>query len=215
MTQVVPVPVTKAKKGESIRGVADAIGTRVAIHYGAKDLSPTARMMYRGAAQNVVRRAEELHPYFAAVPDKAAQGVAIRAAQGLVPFETVSDPAVLALAGKVKTSFESLLKSSGLTENAARGNSVGLRSGMVMDDLNEMLSHYQSKFRFTNEAVKSPLGRTIDYGKGTDWMKSWEHWNPVPWRLQSHFHGSHSRASSGTHGSRGGRHCQRNADRSS
>jgi hypothetical protein len=70
--------------------------------------------------------------------------------------------------------MEKLLHSSRLSDDAAKGNTVALRAGVTMDELNQALKEMGSKFRFTNKIVKDKYGIEHDFTKNADWLKSWE-----------------------------------------
>lgn len=63
------------------------------------------------------------------------------------------------------------------SRNVELANTLALRAGLVMDDINKQLKTIKSNFQFTNKVYKNKVGQVTDYSNGTDWLKSWERAN--------------------------------------
>lgn len=138
------------------------LGLRFAANYGMKDLRPMQLDYMLSAEANAERRHRVWRELVKnTTPRQRAE--AFMVAQGHLGAEGY-DAATQAVANQLKTSMERLFSSSGVRDEA---DSVALRSGMLMGDLNDELRRLGSENYFHNEG---------SYRNGTDWLKSWESW---------------------------------------
>ena len=146
---------------------------RLATWYGQHDVRDAVVRGLNTARTNASDWAKLYHDTFDGLT--AEQRVeALRTAQTI--FEGVN-PDVIAGSEKIRSRMENLFSSSGLTEAARRANSVAMRGGVTMKEINAELKRVGSDFQFTNgKKVPHPFGfdQTRDFSNGTDWLNSWE-----------------------------------------
>lgn len=175
MSLDVPVRRVQAGKTLSDNAVIHGVMSRVATQWGQKDVRPFALDAVTSARASTEARAAADRPFFHGVSNEDRY-TAFKAAQQRIPGAIITDPKVLDLTNHLRKTMESLFSSSGLKAAAEKANTVALRSGMVMEDINNMLAHYGSSVRFTDGPVMDDLGRALDYSGGTKWLNSWESW---------------------------------------
>lgn len=136
---------------------------RIATWWGQSDLRPLSLNAIGSSAATAAARGKALDNLFQ--PFNIAQRhEALRLAQGLgVPSATE----VFQLANQITRLMDNMV-------GQVSGQSVVLRSGVHMDMVNKWMSHYKINFHFTNKTAKDMTGKTIDFSKGTDWLKSWK-----------------------------------------
>lgn len=105
-----------------------------------------------------------------------ASGVTDEAERAVSQFGTVSEAKKLK---KSATQKEKHLARNGVdtslaSKNVELANTLALRAGMVIDDINKQLKILKSDFQFSRGIIKDKMGNTTDYSNGTDWLKSWE-----------------------------------------
>ena len=163
------------KPGETVAelGQMHNILSRVRTFQGQKDIRPRALDAIgsaRAAASTQI-----------ALLDKAMKGFtddeileAWNYARYARPRE-LADERLSGLADVLTGQLEKFFRSRAVPEHVAKGNSVAMRAGMVMKDLNKMLARYRVPFQFTNKKMTDPVtGGIRDYSRGTDWLYSWE-----------------------------------------
>lgn len=138
----------------------DSLATRFATNYGMKNLRPTELDYVLSAEANAERRHRVWRELIRnSSPEERLNG--FRVAQGVLPPMGGRD---MSIGQQFGTSMERLFSSSGVRDSS---NSVALRSGMLMEDLNKELKRVGSEHYFNNEK---------QYANGADWLKSWESW---------------------------------------
>lgn len=145
--------------------VVEAMMTKFATWWGAKDLKPFSKE-YIDTARNVAAAfAETITPLVRATkPTERATAWSIAAGK-----ISAGSPQEQALANQFSYMVERLLGTHGVKEGA---EAVLTRSGTVMKELNnELPKHMQ----FIDRKVVDDLGREFDYTKD-DWMHSWKEW---------------------------------------
>lgn len=175
LNQELDEPIRLIKPGETVgeKTVKDGIMSRIATWWGQRDIRPQMLDAITGARAAANARIEAL--------DKAFKGYtsdeileAWNYARYARPRE-LADERIGQLADVISGNLEQWFRSRAIPEHVARGNSVAMRSGMVMEDLNRMLRRYGIDFQFTNKVVKDPVTHgQRSYANGTDWLYSWE-----------------------------------------
>jgi len=168
-----PISEAMTKKLETVVGISakqagtklgngnkavEFFGLRFATFFGMKDLRQPMLDQVLTAEANASHR----HRVWSDLVQKTTADDRIKAFQ--VAQARREDPNLDGVAARFRDSMERLFSSSGIKDEV---QSVALRSGMVMDDLNEELRRVASEFYFTKEG----------YEEGTDWLKSWESWD--------------------------------------
>lgn len=151
----------------------EAIMSRFATWWGAKDLRPFQREALDTARIAAASFAEAWRPVIRAAGGKNAEPIvaAWKSAQGGLPPAGKLEADI---SQQFTNAMEKLLHGPGLSDDAARGNTVALRAGLTMDELNDALKATGAKQQFTNAAkVKDKFGRELDFSKNADWLKSW------------------------------------------
>lgn len=173
---VLDEPIRVLKPGETVsqKGVSDGIMSRVATWWGQKDLRPLALDAITSARASSEKRIEALTHLFKPYSDEQimqAWDVATK-----IRPTTITNPEVVKLADQLTGSMENWFKSSAIPDKAAKGNSVALRAGITIEDMNKALARYGVDFKFTDAADAATKGgtRTRDFSNGTDWLNSWE-----------------------------------------
>lgn len=146
--------------------VTEAIMTKFATWWGAKDLKPFSRE-YIDTARNVAAAFSETMRPLVRKTTPTQRKVAWSVAQGKV---SAGSPQEQELADQFKYLVQRLMGTHGITENA---EAVVLRSGTVLKELNDELP---KTLRFIDRKGVDKLGREYDYSKGK-WMHSWEQWD--------------------------------------
>lgn len=154
----------------------EAIMTRLATWWGARDLRPFQREALDTARISAAAFTQAWAPIVRSTTAESRQA-AWRAAQGaLEPANAVE----ARVAQQFTDAMEKLLHSPNLSNTAAKGNTVALRAGINMDELNQALKETGSKLEFTNSAkITDKYGVTHDFSKDADWLKSWTAWDDV------------------------------------
>lgn len=148
----------------------EAIMTRIATWWGAKDLKPFQRDFMDTARINAAAFEQAWAPIVRkTTPDQRVAG--FKTAQGVIE---PAGPVERQLADQFQDSMEKLFHSSKLDDAHAAGSSVALRAGVTMDEMNEALESFGSKYKFINTKVTDDYGRKLDYSQKADWLKSWE-----------------------------------------
>lgn len=146
----------------------------MATWYGQADLRQAVVKGLNTARSNVAVWSKYWHDTFSGLT-QPQRIEAMRSAQGL--FQAVN-PDVIKAADAIRSRMENLFSSSGLAEEARKGNTVALRGGLIRDGkygINAELKRVGSSFRFaTKSTVKNMFGEVRDYSKGSDWLNSWE-----------------------------------------
>lgn len=146
---------------------SDFLLERYAAHHGQKDLRPSSQDYMLSAMSNAGKRAELLRD-IARRTNIEQRREAFKAAQGLL---TAGEKLTNDVADTFSKHMESLASSTGIRDEA---DSVAIRAGMVMDDLNYELRRAGSEFYFTNKTIQNEFGDIDDYRNGIDWLKSWQ-----------------------------------------
>lgn len=149
--------------------VVEAIMSRFATWWGAKDLRPFARE-YIDSARNVASALQRsLAPLVRSTkPSQRTQ--AWRVAQGKV---SAGNAAESELANRFQFLIEKLVGAHDVRADRAVAESVMIRSGTTMSDINKELP---ARLQFKNTKGKDDLGRRFDYS-GENWMHSWREWD--------------------------------------
>jgi hypothetical protein len=145
--------------------VQEAIMTKFATWWGAKDLKPWSRE-YIDTAKNVASAFAETITPLIRKTTATQRATAWSVATGKLSAGT---PEEAALAQQFKHIVERLMGTHGITDNA---EAVVLRSGTVMKELNDALP---KSLQFVANKGKDVLGRDLDYSNG-QWMHSWQEW---------------------------------------
>lgn len=163
-------PKVLGKAAEQTR-VVEAIMMRFATWWNAKDLRPFARE-YIDTARNVAAAFERaLTPLIrSTTPSQRAQ--AWRVAQGKISAGT---PVEKTLSDRFRYLMEKLVGAEDVTSSRAVAESVLVRSGTTMDELNKALP---KKFQFKDTKGADDIGREFNYSDGK-WMHSWREWDVV------------------------------------
>jgi len=136
---------------------------RVATWWGQNDLRPISLNNIGSAFATATARGHALDNLFDPFTvDQRHE--AMRLAQGL---GAASTPETEQLATQVVRLMDNLT-------GQVAGHSVLTRSAVNMDLLNKWMAHYKVGFYFTNRAAKAITGQSVDFSKGTDWLKSWK-----------------------------------------
>lgn len=168
-------PIRTLKIGETVseKSVTQGIMARVATWQGQKDLRPMALDATTSGRANAEKRIAALQNTLDGHADDVVMD-AVSVMTKAKPHEIVSEE-VSRLADQLTGSMEVFFKSSAITDTAAKANSVAMRSGAAMNDVNHMLKKYGVDFQFTAGKTMHPQTfKEIDYSKGTDWLNSWE-----------------------------------------
>lgn len=146
--------------------VVEAIMTRFATWWNAKDLRPFARE-YIDTARNIAAAfAKSMTPLIRRTT-QTQRSQAWRVTQGR---SAAANPQEQALANEFSYLVENLMGTHGISDNSS---AVALRSGTTMTDINKELP---VALRFTNKKGIDDFGREFDYSKG-NWMHSWKEWD--------------------------------------
>lgn len=157
--------------GEGNRAV-DGFMSRVATWWGQKDLRPDVLLKTQSAFAKAGARARVWNQVAKQYStDEIAEG--FRVAQSKIPMGASSDR-VSAVGGIFEKAIQNLFDSTGLTQEALKGSTVAMRSGMLIRDINKQLEIVKSPFRFEAARFVDAQGNVVDYSKGTDWLRSWE-----------------------------------------
>lgn len=176
LNSVLDEPIRTLKPGETVseKGVTHGIMSRVATWWGQKDLRPLALDAKTSALAAAEARQVALSNLFKPFNDEQilqAWDVATK-----IRPKDITHPDVVKLADQLTGSMENWFKSVAIPESAAKGNSVALRSGLTLEDMNTALKRYGVDFQFTaakDAAVKGGT-HTRDFSNGVDWLNSWE-----------------------------------------
>lgn len=150
--------------------VVEGIMTRLATHWGAKDIRPFARE-YIDSARNIAAAFEQAMAPLIRATTVSQRSSAWRVAQGRIDG---GSPAEIELANRFKTIVEKLVGAEGVKTNA--GNSVVTRAGVTRQQLNSELARGGSKLRFRSDKGFDDVGREFDYS-GENWLNSWKEWD--------------------------------------
>lgn len=89
--------------------------------------------------------------------------------------------AELAVHREMRAIMEKILSGSGV-EKFVAGNSASTKMALPMENLNSWLlakgvkgTDGKTPFQFMRQDVKLPHGEVLDYSKGNNWLKEWEH----------------------------------------
>lgn len=173
---VLDEPIRTLKPGETVseKGVTHGIMSRIATWWGQKDLRPLALDAKTSALAAAEARQTALSNLFKPFNDEQllqAWDVATK-----IRPRDITHPDVVKLADDLTGSMENWFKSVAIPDKAAKGNSVALRSGMTIEDMNAALTRYGVDFQFTaaKEAAVKGGTHTRDFSNGVDWLNSWE-----------------------------------------
>lgn len=147
--------------------VVEAIMTRFATWWNAKDLRPFARE-YIDTARNVAAAFGEALTPLVRSTKPSQRTSAWRVAQGKVSPGSAEE---LELANRFKYLIENLMGAHGVPAQAT-SQSVLARAGVTMKSLNKELPE---QLRFVDVKGIDELGRPYDYSDGK-WMHSWKEW---------------------------------------
>lgn len=150
--------------------VVEGIMTRIATHWGAKDIRPYARE-FIDTARNIAAAFEQAMAPLIRATTVSQRTSAWRVAQGRLDGGT---PAEIELANRFKTIVEKLVGAEGVKTNA--GNSVVTRAGVTRQQLNSELARGNSKLRFRSDKGVDDFGKEFDY-TGENWLNSWKEWD--------------------------------------
>lgn len=176
ITESAHIPITKVKPGETLSeaSVVRGIMARFNTSMGQKDLRPlvldhTASALARASER--VRAMERAFQGYSGDEALEAWDIARNAKpRGIASSETVTKLADI-LTGQMETFF----RSRAIPEDLAKGNSVAMRTGMTMKDLNRALARYNVPFKFTNAEAVDPVTQALmNYGHRSNWLISWE-----------------------------------------
>jgi len=148
----------------------EGIMSKVATWWGAKDLKPFQREHIDTARINAAAFEQAWAPIVRQTTE-AERLAGFKSAQGIITPATEKERI---LSGQFQDAMEKLLHSSRLSDDLAAGNTVALRAGIHMDEINTSLKEMGSKFQFTNTKVKDKYGIDHDFTNNADWLKSWE-----------------------------------------
>lgn len=146
--------------------VTEAIMTKFATWWGAKDLKPFSRE-YIDTARNVAAAFSETMKPLVAKTTASQRKIAWAVAQGR---QIAGNPAEQALADQFRYITERLMGTHGITNNA---EAVVLRSGTLLKELNDELP---KTLQLVGNKGVDKLGRKFDYTNG-NWMHSWREWD--------------------------------------
>lgn len=169
-------PILKLKPGERLDELTAVQGViaRFATFMGQGDLRPLVLDNMASATARANKRIQALENAFKGHSDQEMIE-AWDLARGAKPRELATSPAVSNLADTMLQQMEKYFRSRLVPERFAKGNSVAMRSGMMMKDLNKALNRYKVPFQFTNGAATDPITHApISYEKGSNWLISWE-----------------------------------------
>lgn len=176
LNTVLDEPIHVLKPGETVseKGVTHGIMSRVATWWGQKDLRPLVLDAKTSALASAEARQTALANLFKPYTDTQilqAWDVATK-----IRPKDITHPDVVNLADQLTGSMENWFKSTAIPDAAAKSNSVALRAGITIDDMNTALKRYGVDFKFTAAEDASVKGgtHTKDYSHGTDWLNSWE-----------------------------------------
>lgn len=150
--------------------VVEAIMTRFATWWNAKDLRPYARE-FIDSARNIGAAFEMAMAPIVRATTKTQRQNAWLSVTGKLPPGSADE---VEIANVFKGTIEKLMGAEGVKTNA--GNAVTTRAGVTMRQLNEELARGNSKFRFTNKKGIDEFGNDFDY-TGDNWLHSWKQWN--------------------------------------
>jgi hypothetical protein len=160
----------KVLGGQATQGrVVEAIMTRFATWWNAKDLRPFARE-YIDTARNVAAAFERSMTPLVRATTPTQRMNAWRVAQGKV---TAGSAAEKELADRFQYLVENLVGAHDLVDTPAVAESVLIRSGTTMRELNKDLP---KRLQFKDTRGADDLGRSYDYSDGK-WMHSWKEWD--------------------------------------
>lgn len=175
INSVIDEPTRVLKPGETVsqRNVTHGMMARVATWAGQKDLRPIVLDKLSSARARAAARIDALQRAFKGFSDDELLQ-AWKVARNALPRDLV-DERISGLADELTGQMENMFRSRAIPESLAKGNSVAMRTGMAMKDINKMLKRYNIPFRFTNGSAMDPItNKAISYGKGTNWLISWE-----------------------------------------
>lgn len=170
------IPVTKLKPGETIAEapVTRAMTARIATWVGQKDLRPLVLDHMTSAVARAATQTQAMERAFKGFSEAEALE-AWEIARNAKPHQLASSATVSKLADILTGQMENFFRSRAVPESLAKGNSAAMRSGMLINDLNKALKRYDIPFKFTNGKAINPITNALtDYGKGTNWLISWE-----------------------------------------
>lgn len=150
----------------------------LATWYGQAELRPAVVKGLNTARTNASVWANYWHDTFADLTQQQ-RIEAMRAAQG--HFKP-ANPVIAQAADRIRSRFENLFSSTGLSEFARKGNTVAMRGGLIRDGkygINAELKRAGASFRFTgSKDAKDMFGNLRKEGEtfdlGTNWLNSWE-----------------------------------------
>lgn len=169
-------PILKLKPGERLDELTAVQGViaRFATFMGQGDLRPLVLDNMASATARANKRIQALENAFKGHSDQEMIE-AWDLARGAKPRQLATSPAVSNLADTMLQQMEKYFRSRLVPERFAKGNSVAMRSGMMMADLNKALDRYKVPFHFTDGAATDPITHApISYEKGSNWLISWE-----------------------------------------
>lgn len=174
------IQVTKVKPGQTLdeKSVKYGLLARFSTHLGQKDLRPMVLDHLGSAVARSTTRLKAIEDAFRGFKE----GDVIEAwdlARGALPRELATSAENIELADILTGQMELFFRSRAIPETIAKGNSVAMRTGMSMEDLNRALARYDLPFRFTNKVATDPVtGNPLDYGHRSNWLISWETFKP-------------------------------------
>jgi hypothetical protein len=149
--------------------VVEAIMLRFATWWNAKDLRPFARE-YIDTARNIAAAFERSMTPIVRGTTASQRLSAWRIAQGHISAGT---PSEAALAQQFQYLVERLIGAHGLSNTKALAESVLVRGGITLKEINKELP---GNLRFLDTKGADKLGRAFDYTE-ENWMHSWKEWN--------------------------------------
>lgn len=174
------IQVTKVKPGQTLdeKSVKYGLLARFSTHLGQKDLRPMVLDHLGSAVARSTTRLKAIEDAFRGFKE----GDVIEAwdlARGALPRELATSAENIELADILTGQMELFFRSRAIPETIAKGNSVAMRTGMSMEDMNRALARYDLPFRFTNKVATDPVtGNPLDYGHRSNWLISWETFKP-------------------------------------
>lgn len=191
------IPITKLKPGQTIseRDAVHGIVARFATWAGQKDLRPMVLDHMSSAVARASARARAMENAFKGFKDDEILE-AWEVARNAKPRGIASSDTVTKLADTLTGQMEQYFRSRAVPEALAKGNSMAMRSGMMMKDLNQALKRYNVPFEFTaGEAINPITQKAISYSDKSNWLISWETHTPKTVReLKQFMFGLHSAA---------------------
>ena len=148
--------------------VVEAMMIRVATWFNAKDIRPFARE-YIDTARNIAAAYHQALTPLVRSTTRTQRHLAWGVARGKATAGSADEQD---LSNRLKYLIENIVGADDVSD-AARANSVVVRGGITMSDLNKELP---PQLRFTDKAGVDNIGKRFDYSNG-NWMDSWKEWN--------------------------------------